>query len=74
MNNAKKQRKTITWERIENSLRKLEILHLKTGTIKDTNSKDLAEAEEIKKKGQEYKNYTKKVLMTQIKMAMCLLT
>ena len=35
-----------------------DILHLKTGTIKDTNSKDLAEAEEIKKKGQEYKNYT----------------
>jgi len=30
-----------------------DIFYLKMGTIKNTNSKDLAEAEEIKKKGQE---------------------
>ena len=37
--------------------------HAKMGTIKDRNSKDLSEAEEIKKRWQEYmKNYTKKGL------------
>ena len=37
------------------------------GTIKDRNGKDLKEAEEIRKRWQEYtKNYTKKVLMTWI--------
>ena len=36
------------------------------GTIKDRNGKDLTKAEEIKKTWQEYTNYTKKVLMTQI--------
>ena len=37
------------------------------GTIKDRNSKDLMEAKEIKKSGKNtQKNYTKKVLMTQI--------
>ena len=36
------------------------------GSIKDRNSKDLTEAEEIKKRWQEYmKNYTEKALMTQ---------
>ena len=44
------------------------------GTIKDRNGKDLAEAEEIKKKGREYKNYTKKILMTQITTMVWLLT
>ena len=34
------------------------------GTIHDRNSKDLTEAKEIKKSGK--KNYTKKILMTQI--------
>ena len=39
------------------------------GTIKDRNSKDLAEAKEIKKMWQEYtEEYTKKVKMTQITM------
>ena len=39
------------------------------GKIKDRNSKDLTEAEEIKKwKEYRKKNYTKKVLMTQITM------
>ena len=38
------------------------------GTIKDRNSMDLTEAEEIKKGWQQYKTelYKKKVLMTQI--------
>ena len=40
--------------------------HAKMGTIKDRNSKDLSEAEEIKKRLQEYTELYKKVLMTQI--------
>ena len=37
------------------------------GTVKDRNSKDLTEAEEIKKRWQEYiEELYKKVLMTQI--------
>ena len=51
--NAKKQRKTIEWKRLEISSRKLEIpmgtFHAKMGTIKDRNGMDLAEAEDIKK-------------------------
>ena len=39
----------------------------KMGTIKDRNSMDLTEAEDIKKKWQEYtKYYTEKILMMQI--------
>ena len=41
--------------------------HPKTGTIKERNSKELTEAEEIKKRWHEYtKELYKKVLMTQI--------
>ena len=37
------------------------------GTRKDRNGMDLTEAEDIKKKWQEYtENHTKKILMTQI--------
>ena len=37
-----------------------EIFHVKIGTIKDRNGMDLTEAEDIKKRWQEYtKNYTK---------------
>ena len=37
------------------------------GSIKDRNGMDLTEAEDIKKRWQEYqKNYTKKILLTQI--------
>ena len=40
--------------------------HAKMGIIKDRNSKDLTEAEEIKKRGQEYREELyKKVFMTQ---------
>ena len=54
---CKKQRKTIEWERIENSSRKLEIpreISTKISTIKDRNGKDLTEAEDIMKGWQEY--------------------
>ena len=36
------------------------------GTIKGRSGMDLTEAEDIKKRWQEYKNYTKKIFMTQI--------
>ena len=54
--NAKKQRKTIEWERLETTSRKLEEprFHAKMGTIKNRNSMDLTEAEDIKKRQQEY--------------------
>ena len=57
-----------------------ETFHAKMGTIKDRNSKDLTEAEDIKKRWQEYtiyriqKNYTKMVLMTWITMMVWSLT
>ena len=57
MINAKKQRKTIEWERREIFSRKLEIsraFHAKMGTIKDRNGMDLREAEDIKERWQEY--------------------
>ena len=41
--------------------------HAKMGTIKDRNVMDLTEAEDIKKRWQEYtEEYTKKIFMTQI--------
>ena len=50
-----------------------EIFHAKMGTVKDRNSKELTEAEDIKKRWQEntlYMNYTKtiqkKIFTTQI--------
>ena len=55
--NAKKQRKTIEWEQLEISSRKLEIprkLHAKMGSIRDRNGMDLTEAEDIKKRLQVY--------------------
>ena len=51
--NAKKQRKTTEWERLEISSRKLEIpreyFMQNMGTIKDRNGMDLTEAEDTKK-------------------------
>ena len=48
----------IEWERLEIFSRKLEIpkgiFHAKMSTIKDRNGMDLTEAEDIKKKWQEY--------------------
>ena len=40
--------------------------HAKMGTIKDRNGMDLTEADDIKKRWQEYTNCTKKIFMTQI--------
>ena len=57
MINAKKQRKTIEWERLEISSRKLGtkgIFHAMMGSIKDRNGMDLTKAEEIKKRWKEY--------------------
>ena len=48
--NAKKQRKTTEWERLEISSRKLDtkgIFHAEMGLIKDRNGMDLTEAEDI---------------------------
>ena len=50
--------------------------HAKMGSIKDRNSIDLTEAENIKKRWQNYtqKNYTKKIFTTQIIMMVRSLT
>ena len=42
------------------------IFHAKMGSIKDRNGMDLAEAEDIRKRWQEYTELYKKVFMTQI--------
>ena len=48
------KRKTIEWERLEISLKKIRdtkgTFHEKMGTIKDRNGMDLTEAEDFKKK------------------------
>ena len=51
--NAKKQRKTTEWERLEISSRKLDTdgtFHAKMGTVKDRNAMDITEAVDIKKR------------------------
>ena len=56
--NEKKQRKTTEWERLGIFSRKSEIqkgtLHAKMSSINDRNVMDLTEAEDIKKRWQEY--------------------
>ena len=55
--NAKKQRKITEWERLEISSRKSDTkgtFHAKMGSIKGRNGMDLTEAEDIKKRWQEY--------------------
>ena len=57
MTNAKKQGKTIEWERLAISSRKLDtkgIFHAKMGTIKERDGMDLTEAEDIEKRWQQY--------------------
>ena len=46
------------------------IFHVKMGLKKDRNGMDLTKAEDIKKRWQEHtqKNYTKKMVLTQITM------
>ena len=57
MINAKKQRKTIKWER-RDLFKKIRdtkgTFHAKMGSIKDRNGMDLTEAEDINKRWQEY--------------------
>ena len=63
--NAKKQRKTTEWERLEISSRKLEIPReqfMQRWAQKDRNGMDLTEAEDIKKRQQEYTELYKKDL------------
>ena len=49
--------------------------HVKMGLIKDINGMDLTEAEDIKKRWQEYtEELTKKIFMTQIITMVCSLT
>ena len=48
MNNAKKWRKTIEWERLEKKIRDTKgTFHAKMGTMKDRNGMTLTEAQEI---------------------------
>ena len=57
MINAKKYRKTTEWERLEISSRKLDTkgtFHAEMGSIKNKNDMDLTEAEDTKKRWQEY--------------------
>ena len=53
VNNAKKQKKTIEWETLEITSRKLEIPREHFMAIKDRNGIDLIESEDIKR-WQEY--------------------
>ena len=56
-NNAKKQRKTIDWERqaISSRIRDTKgTFHAKMGSKKDRNGMDLTESEDVKKRWQEY--------------------
>ena len=58
MINVNKSRKRIEWGRLEISSKKIRetkgTFHAKMGTIKDRNGMDLTEAEDIKKRWQEY--------------------
>ena len=70
---AKKQRKTTEWERLEISFKKIKdtkgTFHAKMNSIKDRNGLDLTEAEDIRKRWQEYtEELYKKVFTTQIIM------
>ena len=72
MDNAKKQRKTIEWER---KLETKETFHARMGMIKDRKTKDVTETEEIRKGGQNtQKKYIRKILMTQITLMVQTLT
>ena len=67
MNNAKKYRKTIEWERLGNLIKKTRdtngTFHVNIGTRKDRNNLYLTKTEEIKKRCRNtQKNCTKKDL------------
>ena len=67
MNNAKKERKTVLFKKTGDTK---QTVHAKMGLTKDRNGKDLTEAEEIKKRRQEYTELYKKKknFMTRITM------
>ena len=69
MINAKKQRMAKTRD-LRKKIRDTKgTFHAKVGTIKDRNGMDLTEAEDIKKRWQEYtEELYKKIFMTQIIM------
>ena len=58
MNNTKNQRKTIEWKKTRDIFKKMRdtkgTFYAKMDTIKDRNGMDLTEAEDIKKRWQEY--------------------
>ena len=67
------------WKRTTDLFKKIRdtkgIFHAKMGTIKDRNSMDLTEAEDVKKRWQEYtEQQHKKTLMTKIIMMVWSLT
>ena len=67
MINARKQRKTIEWESLKISSKKIRdtkgTFHAKMGTIKDRNGMDLTEVEDIRRGGKNtQRKYTKKDL------------
>ena len=69
MNIAKKQKKTIEWERLDIFLNKIRdikgIFHAKMGLIKDRNYKDITEQKRLRSgRKNTQKNDTRKVLMT----------
>ena len=66
---CKEAEETIEWEGLENSKEIGEVkgtLHVRMGTIKDRNSKDLTKKQKRLKRGGKntQSNYTKKILMT----------
>ena len=68
---ANKQRETTEWEKTRDFFKKIRdtkgTFHAKMGSIKDRNGRDLTEAEDIKKRRQEYsEELYKNTLMTQI--------
>ena len=68
--NAKKREENNRMGKIKDLLKKIrdikEIFHAKMDTIKDRNCMDLTEAEDIKKRWQEYTELYKNSIMTQI--------
>ena len=61
MKNARKERKAIRWEKLEITSGEIkDAFHARMGLIKDRNGKDLSEAEERKRRRQEYIELCKK--------------
>ena len=64
---CKEIEENITMGKTSNLFMKIAYFHAKMGTIKDRINKDLTEEKRLRRGGMNtYKNYTKKILMTQI--------